>query len=169
MDNLLIEYVSPSLINPAKYNPRQITDQELSGLKESIRKFGFVEPVIVNKRTNTLVGGHQRTKAAELLGIDKIPVTFVDLDESEEKALNVALNAHTIQGKFDTEILSTLLEDIKLDLPDLHAAFNFEQLGKDLKIDFDPEKIPENSEIDTDNFGNDLEHTCPKCGFEFND
>lgn len=144
-----IEYVLIHQINPAKYNPRTITDQELSGLKESIKKFGFVEPLIVNKRTNTLTGGHQRLKAAELLGYDKVPVTYVDLSVAEEKALNVALNSHTIQGKFDLEILPTLLEEIKIELPDLDL--NFDKLQADLGILF------KDQEIEDDDAGENLD------------
>jgi hypothetical protein len=89
-----------------------------------------------------LVGGHQRVKAAKLAGITTVPVAFVDLSEAEEKALNVALNSHTIQGKYDTEILSTLVDDIKAATPDLAMELNFEQLEKDLKIDFEEDTSP---------------------------
>jgi hypothetical protein len=127
-------------INPAAYNPRTISDSELAALMESLKKFRFVEPLIINKKTNTLVGGHMRLRAAEMLGYKKVPVTYVDLSESEEKALNIALNSHTLAGKFDGEILSGLLDEIKLDLPDIHASLNFSQLEVDLKIDFEPEE-----------------------------
>ena len=117
-----------SEINPAKYNPRKITDHELSGLKESLKKFGFVEPLIVNKRTDTLCGGHQRLKAAEALGFKEVPVVEVDLSVAEEKALNVALNSPGISGKFDDEVLQSLLSEIAFDLPDLFSNLNMETL-----------------------------------------
>lgn len=112
-------------INPAKYNPRTITDEELSGLRESLKKFGFVEPLVLNTRTNTLVGGHQRLKAAELEGHIEVPVSLVDLSLAEEKALNVALNSPTISGKFDEEVLKHLLEEIRIEIPDVFEALNF--------------------------------------------
>ena len=155
-------------INPAAYNPRYITEAEMMGLRESIKKFGLVDPLIVNVKTGTLVGGHQRLKAAESEGYKSVPVIEVSLDAAEEKALNVALNSHTIQGKFDLEILPTILDEIKIELPDLDL--NFDQLEKDLGIDFDDSpEAPENKnkEIDTDEFGDDLDCTCPKCGFSF--
>jgi DNA modification methylase len=130
-------------INPAKYNPRTITDKELAGLMESIKKFGFVEPLIVNKRTNTLCGGHQRLKAAEKLGHKTVPITHVDLSEAEEKALNVALNSHTIQGKFDTEVLHALLDEIKVEMPELSVSLNMDDLAVDMKIDFNPDETKE--------------------------
>jgi hypothetical protein len=147
-------------VNPATYNPRTITDQELSGLMESLKKFGFVDPLIVNKQTNVLVGGHQRLKAAEMLGFSKVPVVEVDLSEIEEKALSVALNSHTIQGKFDGETLSGLLDEIKLDLPDVHDSLNLDKLAVDLRIDFNPEKeIVEPKEKPEREF-----KECPHCG-----
>ena len=123
-------------INPAPYNPRKIEPEEFQGLCESLKKFGFVDPLIVNKRTNILVGGHQRLKAADHLGYSEVPVTYVDLDETEEKALNVALNSHMISGKYDLEVLPTLLDEIKLELPELNKELRFPELAKDLKIHF---------------------------------
>jgi len=126
-------------INPAPYNPRKITDEELSGLKESIKKFGFVEHVIVNSKTGTLISGHQRVKAAELLGHDTVPVFHVELSLSEEKALNVVLNSQHISGNYDQDILNDLLKEIKVDIPEF----------EDLRLDeFD---------IELDNWDSDIE------------
>lgn len=134
-----IKLIDIGEINPSKYNPRKISESELCGLQKSLEKFGFVEPLVINKRTRTLVGGHQRLKAAQLIGYSKVPCYEVDLTESEEKALNIALNSHTIQGKFDREILSTLLEEVKLDLPELTLDLNFNILEKDMQLIFDPD------------------------------
>ena len=49
----------------APYNPRTISDHDLVALGRSMTTFGVVEPVVVNKRTGRVVGGHQRVKAAE--------------------------------------------------------------------------------------------------------
>jgi hypothetical protein len=162
-----VSKIEVSKLNPAKYNPRKINDRQLSGLKESLKKFGFVDPVIVNKRNMVIVGGHQRCKAAEELGMDKVPVTFVDLSPSEEKALNVSLNSPTISGEYDMDILPELLNEIEDTEPLLFDTLNMEDFVLPTII---PEDMSDkNKEIDVDNFGNDLEHQCPKCGFEFND
>lgn len=126
------ELVELSKLNPAKYNPRKIDDRQLSGLKESIKKFGFIDPIIVNKKNNVIVGGHQRAKVAESLGINEVPVSWVDLSLSEEKALNVALNSHTISGEYDKDILPDLLKEIKDDLPDLFDDLNFDDFDVEL-------------------------------------
>jgi ParB-like chromosome segregation protein Spo0J len=98
-------------IGLAKYNPRKISDQALDSLVQSIERFGFVDPVIVNDRTGILVGGHQRLKAAKKLGLKDVPVVAVNLEEAEEKALNVALNK--ISGEWDLDLLRGVLEDVQ--------------------------------------------------------
>lgn len=123
-------------INPARYNPRKISTDELTALTESVKKFGLVDPLIVNVRdgANTLVGGHQRLKVAEKLGYEEVPVSEVDLSLAEEKALNVALNSSTLQGKFDLEILPELLKEIKLDLPKLSLDLRFDILESEFTL-----------------------------------
>jgi ParB-like chromosome segregation protein Spo0J len=115
-------------IRTAKYNPRKISDQALESLKQSIERFGFVDPVIVNDRTGVLVGGHQRVKAAKELGLEAVPVVGVNLDEGEEKALNVALNK--ISGEWDLDLLKGVLEDIQADGLDLSlTGFDEQELA----------------------------------------
>lgn len=108
-------------------------------MKESIRKFGFVDPVIVNRRNMHICGGHQRVKAAESMGIEKVPVVFVDLSDAEEKALNITLNSHTVSGKFDTDVLTDLLMEIKNYDEDFFGPLNLDQLGQDLNLFTDGE------------------------------
>lgn len=109
-----IQKVKISEINPASYNPR-ITlkpgDIEYEKLKKSIDTFGLVEPLVWNKRTGNLVGGHQRLSILIKQGLDEIDVSVVDLPIEKEKALNLALNK--IQGDWDEEKLSELLAEIQ--------------------------------------------------------
>jgi hypothetical protein len=74
----------------APYNPRRMSEEDLAALRRSLTFFGVVEPVVVNRRTGRIVGGHQRVKAAEAEGIETLPVVHVDLDEPSEKQLNLA-------------------------------------------------------------------------------
>ena len=101
----------------APYNPRTISDHDLRALGGSMTAFGVVEPVVVNRRTGRIVGGHQRVKAAEASGIEELPVVHVDLDEAQEKQLNLALNR--IHGEFDTEKLADILRELELEGADL--------------------------------------------------
>src|SRR3990167_58995 len=81
-------------------NPRTITDRARSNLKASINRFGLVQSLVYNERTRQLVGGHQRIDQLRALGESEADVIVVDLDETEEKALSVALNSRHAQGEF---------------------------------------------------------------------
>ncbi len=83
----------------------------MEALRRSLRTFECVEPIVVNKRTGRIVGGHQRVKAAEAEGIKRLPTVTVDLGEADERQLNLALNR--IHGDWDPEALSGVLASLK--------------------------------------------------------
>lgn len=115
-------------LNMATYNPRvdlKPGDAEFEKLKRSIKHFGYIDPIIVNKRNMVVVGGHQRLKVLKELGYTDIEVVYVDLNDTDEKALNIALNK--ISGDWDAEKLEDLLRDISLD-----TDFDIELTGFDL-------------------------------------
>jgi len=112
-----ISHVKPEELVPATNNPRRIDSRTMEALKDSIDRWGFVEPVVVNKKTGSIVGGHQRTAAAVELKLKTVPVTYVDIDEQQEKALNIALNK--IAGDWDAVVLQTLLDELSADGWDL--------------------------------------------------
>ena len=93
-----IEIVKVEDLKPAEYNPRKISDKVMEDLKATIQQYGLVEPLVVNKDM-TLVGGHQRLRAAKELGMKEVPCYFIDVDKEAEKKLNLALNK--ITGEFD--------------------------------------------------------------------
>ena len=110
---MIIEKINIKKINPAKYNPRKDLepgDSEYDKLKKSIAEFDLVEPLIWNKRTGNLVGGHQRLKILQEMGAIEVDVSVVDLSEVKEKALNLALNK--IQGDWDLPKLKDLLQEL---------------------------------------------------------
>ena len=109
--------------NPAPYNPRrdlQPGDVEYERLKKSIQAFDYVDPIIVNRRTGAIVGGHQRWKVLRDLGYTDAAVSVVDLDATQEKALNVELNK--TGGAFDEGKLADLLEDLTAILDDIEVT-----------------------------------------------
>lgn len=115
-----IEQLPIADLQPAAYNPRkdlQPGDPEFEKLKRSLSEFGYVEPVIWNKTTGHVVGGHQRLKVLATLGHTEIDCVVVELDETREKALNVALNK--ISGDWDESKLALLIAD--LDAADFDA------------------------------------------------
>lgn len=127
-----IKKINITDINEADYNPRTISDDEMTKLENSITEFGFVDPMIINLKNNKLIGGHQRYNALLSLNMKKgnfaeelnlvelgdIGWVFPDMDlkiesEQHEKALNIALNK--ISGTWDNEKLFTLLEELEYD------------------------------------------------------
>jgi ParB/RepB/Spo0J family partition protein len=106
-----IELIDPETLKSAAYNPRQISRDELNKLIKSIKQFGFVDPALVRKQDNMIVGGHQRVKAAIEMGLKEIPVVFLDITENDAKLLNVALNK--ISGDWDEDKLTELLSELK--------------------------------------------------------
>ena len=106
-------------IKAADYNPRKKLnpkDKEYQEIKRSIEEFGYVQPLIVNK-DYTIIGGHQRLTVLKDLGYKEIDVIVVDVDKTQEKALNIALNK--ITGRWDNRMLSGLLKDLNSNKFDL--------------------------------------------------
>jgi len=88
---LNIHKLKTNILLPADYNPRKDLkpgDAEYNKLKRSIEEFGYVEPVIWNKTTCNVVGGHQRLKILHQMGFEEVDCVVVELDEQKEKALN---------------------------------------------------------------------------------
>ena len=117
---MIIEIKKISDLKPAPYNPRQSTEKQEKKLQESLTKFGVVEPIIFNKQTGYIVGGHFRVRELKKLGYKEVECVIVDLSEEDEKELNIRLNANT--GEWDWEQLANewdaeKLEDWGLDLP----------------------------------------------------
>ena len=110
-----IEKIKMSKLNPAKYNPRKNLkpgDIEYEKLKRSILEFGYIEPIIWNKTTGNIVGGHQRYKILKEMGYKEAECVVVNLDDNKEKALNIAMNK--INGEFDIPLLTDLLKDLSM-------------------------------------------------------
>lgn len=109
-----IEKLKTDLLIPADYNPRKDLkpgDPEYEKLKRSIEQFGYVEPVIWNKTTSHVVGGHQRLKVLLDMGVTEVECVVIEMDEEKEKALNIALNK--ISGDWDKDKLALLIADLQ--------------------------------------------------------
>lgn len=110
-----VKKVKISDLKFAEYNPRKISEKQMEDLKESIRCFGFVDPIVVNKnkdRLNVIVGGHQRVKAFKQDGGKEVPCVFVDLNLDLERELNVRLNRNV--AGWDWEKLNTEFDSDEL-------------------------------------------------------
>jgi ParB/RepB/Spo0J family partition protein len=111
---LKVEYVDIDTLKPSEYNPRKSTKKEYENLKQSIERFGLVDPIIVNSaenRENIVIGGHFRLKVAKDLGIKQVPVVYVNIPDIEkEKELNLRLNKNL--GEWDFDLLVNFDEDL---------------------------------------------------------
>jgi len=109
-----IQEVGINELKPSEYNPRKADGKQCEDLKESIKRFGMVDPLIVNgseKRKNIIIGGHFRWRMAKEMGIEKVPVVYVDIEDvKKEKELNLRLNKNT--GGWDWDLLANFDEDI---------------------------------------------------------
>ncbi len=113
-----ISYIDPSSLSPAAYNPRNSEKVAMEKLTESIKRFGMVDPLIVNGapfRKNILLGGHMRLAVIKQLGIDKVPVVYINIpDIKKEKELNLRLNRNT--GSWDYDLLNFVDVDMLVDI-----------------------------------------------------
>ena len=121
-----IELIEINKLKPATYNPRQISTKQYKDLKQSIEKFGLVDPIITNKDF-TIIGGHQRYKICKELKHKQIDCVVLDLSKEEERELNIRLNKNT--GEFDMDILAN-----EFDIDNL-VDWGFKHIDLDINID----------------------------------
>ena len=160
------------LISP-EYNPRQITDEEMEKLKNSINEFGYIAPIIVNKHNNHIVGGNQRYEALKSLGYTDVDVIFVDEpDLNREKALNIALNK--ISGEWDEVKLNQIFTEMKLAGFDKVSLTGFEDYEvqelsfiNDINYDDDFDLTDDDLSEDKEEEVEKDEVTCPYCNETF--
>lgn len=146
-EELRVVYAPINSLNPSAYNPRKWDDAAKDHLAESIRRFGVVDPLIVNKaegRKNIVIGGHFRLAVLKELGHQTVPVVFVSIeDEGKEKELNLRLNKN--QGEFDLELLSefdsSLLEDVGFSSEELDSIFEEDSQEEEFNLQKALEKI----------------------------
>ena len=140
-----------SVLKPAEYNPRKKLkkgDKEYKKIENSIREFGFADPLVVNADM-TIIGGHQRLTVAVDLGYTEVPCAVVDVDKTREKALNIALNK--ITGAWDDQMLADLLKDLEnvnfnLDF----TGFEAPEIGQLFSNIYDKKVKEDNFDVDSE-------------------
>ena len=125
-------------LKPATYNPRQISTKQFKDLKASVKKFGLVDPIIINQNGNVVVGGHQRLKICKELKHIEIDCVVLDLSKEEERELNIRLNKNS--GEFDMDILANEFDIDQLvdwGFKHIDLGINVDKIQEDLsdKID----------------------------------
>jgi DNA modification methylase len=130
----------PKKLIAAEYNPRKLSSEQFEQIKSSLQRFGFVDPVIVNKhpdRMDIIIGGHQRVKVATVLGFETVPTVELNIDEAQERELNIRLNKNT--GEFDWDVLKDQFD--KLDL----ESWGFTQ--EELSVFDDEIELPDDEPV----------------------
>ena len=131
-------------LKPATYNPRTWNDDQVAALKESISRFGLVDPLIANAapdRKNVLIGGHFRLHVAKEMGFTEVPVVYVNIPDIEkEKELNLRLNKNT--GSFDFKLLAEFDEAFLA-----NVGFTSEEMDTIFAVDPTPEQFDLQKEL----------------------
>lgn len=146
-ENIKIEYIGIDNLKPSEYNPRKHSKEQAGQLKEALTKFGFVDPVICNNATgreSIIIGGHFRVEMAKELGIEQVPVVYVNIPDIEkEKELNLRLNKNT--GEFDWNLLAefdeSFLSDVGFTSQELDEIFETEDIPGVFDMDKELEKL----------------------------
>lgn len=146
LSNLKVEYVEVSKLKYCEYNARVWSEKAKKDLTESIKRFGVVSPLLVNRavgRENIVLGGNFRLHILNNLGVKEAPVIYLDISDLEkERELNLRLNANT--GDFDWE----KLKDFDLELL-LDVGFDDSGLSKiwDASLEIEDDGFDVDSEI----------------------
>lgn len=145
ISQLKVEYIPVTELKSNEYNPKKFSESTMASLEESVVRFGFVDPLVVNnapKRKNILIGGHARLKIAKELGHKTVPVVFVNIPNLErEKELNIRL--HKNQGEFDFALLAAFDDDFLKNI-----GFNSEDLDRIFEIESTPEHFDLKKELE---------------------
>lgn len=155
-------------MNPAPYNPRydlQPGDREYDELRASIMKNGLLQPIVWNKRTGNIIGGHQRYKVLKELGIKSCVCAVVDKSPEDEMAANFALNK--AQGRFENQLLAKMFEQMEQDAIDYQAiGYNEEEISHIMSgLDWQTEDDIFDYSLEPDKKPPMV--TCPCCGKKF--
>ena len=146
-NKLKIVYVPTEKLRLSEYNPRKWDKEAESQLKESIKKYGFVDPILVNSALNregVVIGGHFRLTIAKELKIAQVPVVYIDIPDLEkEKELNIRLNKNT--GEFDFDLLAkfdeSFLADIGFTSEEMDSIFEEDQEEVQFDLNKELEKL----------------------------
>ena len=152
MEKLEIKYIPIDGIKPYKNNPR-LNEEAIPYVMNSIKEFGFKNPIILDKN-NVIVAGHTRLESAKRLDMKEVPVICVDdLTDEQVKAFRLADNKVAEKSLWDYSKLDEELDSIlNIDM----SMFDFDINTDDLELDYDNENEVEDI--------NKKLCRCPKCG-----
>lgn len=145
LEKFTVQQTTRDKLKGAEYNPRKISKDAAKKLRDSLRNFGMLQPIIWNKRTGNIVGGHQRIAAMDsLLRKDdyELTVAVVDMEKEDEVKANIVMNNPSVMGEWDADMLA----EVKIGFPEI-------DFSKDLGFDnFDIDLIFADTELENDIF-----------------
>ena len=131
------EWVDIEALTPWRDNPRK-NEHAVDAVAESIKRFGFAAPIIA-RTDGEVIAGHTRLKAAQALGLDRVPVRYMDLDPADAKLLALADNKVGELAEWDDDRLSDILNELHADGVDLDGiGFSLEELGEIMALGAEP-------------------------------
>ena len=162
-----IKLVELSKVIPYFNNPRDNQDA-IEPVVNSIKKYGFIKPIIVD-RNNVIIAGHTRFLAAVRIGMKKIPIVVSDLNEEQVKVFRIADNKLAEKSVFDENLLIEELK--KLEVPETMQSFFFEDISQMLNFDYGAlnNNMPISNEFNPDDDEEDFQEHKNNEGFENND
>ena len=123
----MMEYIDISILNPAEYNPRLLTNEAQEDLKKSIKELGIIKPIIIRQSDKRIMAGHQRTKTMKLLGYTHVPAFILDgVNSTDEVRFNQLHNYAECE-------LSEIQPEINVSLPKGTEGF-YTVSNKDISI-----------------------------------
>jgi site-specific DNA-methyltransferase (adenine-specific) len=132
-------YVHPETLKPWEQNPRD-NDEAVGKVAKSIERFGFASPIIARRADGRIIAGHTRLRAALQLGLDEVPVRFMDLDDQSASALALADNRIGEVATWNGDGLSEILADLEANAVDLDAlGWSPDELADLLTPTFEPD------------------------------
>lgn len=135
-----IDLADPRALEPAAYNPRKISAEEMAKLRRSIREFGIVQPILIQMPGNRIIAGHQRVSAAIAENLPKVPVHRLRISDAKAKAMNLALNR--ISGEWEDDKLKALLSELG-NLDRELSGFDEDEISKLLEDSLDKATVEE--------------------------
>jgi len=148
-------------IKPYKDNPREISQEAVKKVKNSISEFGNNQPIVVDQN-NVIVVGHTRWKALKQLNKTKAFVIKKDFDKNKAVAYRIMDNRSGAESQWDKQLLMSELQVLKDDKFDLDLT-GFDTLElKDIMLDkdlFEPTDKDDQGKLDQD-----TKEICPECG-----
>ena len=152
-----MELVSITKLVPYVNNARTHSPEQIMKLRSSLREFGFINPVIIDKDYG-IIAGHGRVMAAKEEGIDEVPCVFVDyLTEAQKKAYILADNRMALDAGWDEEMLKIEIESLQgMDFDIGLAGFDDDEIADLFTGD-------DKSDVEEDDF--DLSDALEKAAF----